>query len=58
MEQAPAQPLARRAQLYRDLSAISGDRSQAQQLVGLADGCEAIERKHQQLQLDFQRASL
>jgi len=40
------------------LSAISGDRSQAQQLVGLADGCEAIERKHQQLQLDFQRASL
>lgn len=55
LETAPTLALRPRAQLYRDTAEVLADRHHGGHLLKLADECEAIERKHQQLVLDFKR---
>jgi hypothetical protein len=43
----------RRGRLYRALAAVVGNEADATSLLALADDCDAIERKHQQLVLNF-----
>ncbi len=50
--------LPRRARLYRALAEVIGDEKDAAQFIALANDCDAIERKHQQLVLDFKRRAL
>jgi hypothetical protein len=54
---AEALPLADRAQLYRDVAELIATERQAVALVALAAECDALEAKHEQLTLDFQRAA-
>jgi hypothetical protein len=58
LEQINAQPLARRALLYRAFAAETSNLELKAKVHALADECEEIERRHQQLALDFRRASL
>lgn len=56
LAQAQAQPVAKRAELYRALSAISGTSEQGAELARMAEELAAIERRHQQLHLNFVKA--
>lgn len=58
LAQSETQPLAVRISLYRDLAAIAATAKQARDLTALADELAAVEAKHQQLVLDFQRRNL
>lgn len=57
LDRLPSEPMQKRAEVYRALSTIVAPAEQ-KSLTALADECEAIERHHQQLALDFQRRAL
>ena len=58
LEQIASQPLAQRALLYRGFAAEATSKEIKSAAHALADECEAIERRHDQLVLDFKRRAL
>jgi len=55
MERLEGETIARRILLNRALSALTVDIQEQKSLNQMADELEAIQRKHQQLLLDFKR---
>lgn len=55
MDKLDGEPIARRIQLKRALAEIVPTPKQRAALLKMADDLEAIERRHRQLVLDFQR---
>ncbi len=58
LEQIESQPLANRILLYRSFAAQTQDASLRKSCLSLAADLEDIERRHQQLLLDFKRSAL
>lgn len=54
LEKAEAEPLSRRAQLYRHLALFVSEEQAAARLTALAQELEGIERQTRQLTLDLQ----
>lgn len=53
LEKLPAEPVARRVALYRDIAKICGSEDAARTLNGIAADLVEIERKYAQLRLDL-----
>lgn len=53
LEQAELLPLARRAQIYRDLAAIAPTEKESAAFTALALGLEKLDARHHQLRLNF-----
>ncbi|MBM3851601.1 MAG: hypothetical protein FJ399_00435 [Verrucomicrobia bacterium] len=58
IEKAADEPMMTRAQLYRDLASLVVDENTARALIALSVELEQIERRHEQLVLDFKKAAL
>jgi hypothetical protein len=58
LEKLEAEPLSKRALMYRSLATLAASPAERTRFNELADECVAIERHHQQLALDFKRAAL
>lgn len=58
LDQLASQPLGRRVILYRCLASETKRKSLRDECLKLADELESIERRHRQLTLNFERATL
>lgn len=57
LEKLDAETPARRATIYRDLAAIAASHADAKTFLSLAEDCERLDRAHEQLVLNFRRAT-